>query len=68
MEHTEIIDDSHKDISRNWVSTSRFIWLCQVFLFIALVAGCSFGLYSHRYKGKPEVKVPENTLYNPTYK
>ena len=68
MEHPEFIDESHKDIGSNWVTTSRFIWLCQVFLFIALVAGCSYGLYTHRWKGKPEVNVPSNTLYNPTYK
>ena len=68
MEEKEFIDESHKDFAHNWVNSSRFIWLCQVFLFIALVAGCSFGLYSHRYKGKPQVNVPENTLYNPTYK
>jgi hypothetical protein len=68
MEEKEFIDESHKDFTHNWVNSSRFIWLCQVFLFIALVAGCSFGLYSHRYKGKPEVNAPENTLYNPTYK
>jgi hypothetical protein len=68
MENKEYIDDSHKDFSHNWVSSSRFIWLCQVFLFIALVAGCSYGLFTHRYKGKPEVNVPENTNYNPSYK
>jgi hypothetical protein len=68
MEHNEIIDDSHKDFAHNWVSSSRFMFLCQVFLFIALVAGCSYGLYTHRYKGKPDVNVPESTQYNPKYK
>jgi hypothetical protein len=32
-----------------------------------LIGGC-FCLYSHRYKGKPQVEVPDNTLYNPQYK
>lgn len=68
MEHKEFIDESHKDFAHNWVSSSRFLFFCQVFLFIALVAGCSYGLYKHSYKGKPEVSVPENTQYNPKYK
>lgn len=66
--HEEFIETAHKDITHNWVSTSRFIWLCQVFLVIAFFFGGCYGLYSHRYKGKPEVEVPGNTLYNPTYK
>jgi len=68
MEPTEIIDDSEKDITHNWVSTSKFIWLCQMFLVLALVLGGCYGMYTHRYKGKPEVSVPENTQYNPKYK
>ena len=64
----EIIETSHKDFGHNWVSSSRFLWFCQVFVIIALVIGGSYALYSHRYKGKPEVNVPESTLYNPKYK
>ena len=64
----QFIDDSHKDVAHNWVSTSRFIWLCQVFLVEALIFGTCYGLYAHRYKGKPNVAVPDNTLYNPKYK
>lgn len=64
----EFIDTSHKDFAHNWVSSSRFIWFCQVFLIIAFVLGGCYGLYANRYQGKPEVKVPENTLYNPKYK
>lgn len=67
-QQTEFIDESHKDFSHSWVSSSRFLFLCQVFLFLALVGGCSYGLFSHRWKGKPEVEVPANTLYNPQYK
>ncbi|MBK9957791.1 MAG: hypothetical protein IPQ27_01115 [Chitinophagaceae bacterium] len=63
----EIIDNSNLDLKHNWVSTSRFIWFAQVFLFIALVLGGCYNLYTHRYK-HPDVKVPENTLYNPKYK
>jgi hypothetical protein len=64
----QFIDNKHKDVAHSWVSTSRFIWFCQVFLALALVLGGCYGLYTHRYKGKPEVEVPGNTLYNPKYK
>ena len=64
----QIIEDKDKDFAHSWVSSSRFIWLMQVFLVLALVLGGCYNLYSHRYKGKPEVSIPENTLYNPVYK
>ena len=64
----EIIDNTHKDFTHNWVSSSRFIWFCQVFLVVAFILGGCYNLYTHRYKGKPEVNVPDNTLYNPKYK
>ena len=64
----QIIDESEKDFAHNWVSSSRFIWLCQIFLVLALILGGCYNLYSHRYKGKPEVNVPESTQYNPKYK
>ncbi len=66
--HQEIIDNKDKDFAHNWVSSSRFIWFCQVFLIIAFVLGGCYSLYANRYKGKPDVKVPESTLYNPKYK
>ncbi|MFM7709907.1 MAG: hypothetical protein ACKO5C_03230 [Ferruginibacter sp.] len=64
----EFIDTSHKDFTHNWVSTSRFLFYCQVFVLLAFLFGGCYALYTHRYKGKPEVNVPENTLYNPKYK
>ncbi len=67
-EYKEVIDSTHKDFAHNWVSTSRFLFYCQVFVVIAFVLGGCYGLYTHSYKGKPEVKVPDNTLYNPKYK
>ena len=68
QEFTEVIDNKHKDFTHNWVATSRFIWFCQIFLVLAFVLGGCYNLYTHRYKGKPKVEVPTNTLYNPTYK
>jgi hypothetical protein len=64
----EFIDTKEKDFAHSWVSSSRFIWFCQVFLIVAFTLGGCYSLYNHRYKGKPEVTVPENTLYNPKYK
>jgi len=64
----EIIDTTHKDFAHNWVSSSRFLWYCQIFMVVALILGGCYGLYTHRYMGKPEVAAPESTLYNPKYK
>ena len=64
----EVIDNKHKDFSHNWVNSSRFLFFCQIFLVMALILGGCIGMYTHRYKGKPEVNVPGNTLYNPQYK
>ncbi len=64
----EIIDNTHKDFAHNWVNSSRFLFYCQVFLVVAFVLGGCYGLYAHRYKGKPDVAVPESTQYNPQYK
>jgi hypothetical protein len=64
----EIIDNKEKDFAHNWVSSSRFIWYCQVFIIIAIVLSACVALYTHRYKGKPKVETPESTLYSPKYK
>ena len=64
----ELIENQKKDFGHNWVTSSRFLWFCQVFIIIAFVLGGCYSLYAHRYKGKPEVTVPDNTLYNPKYK
>jgi len=71
MEHSHDLDKDpqEKDITRNWVNSSVFLFYLQVFCMIALTIGCSYGLYTQRYKGKPEkVAVPGNTLYTPQYK
>jgi hypothetical protein len=64
----EIIDNKDKDFAHNWVSSSRFIFYCQVFVVVVIILSACAALYTHRYKGHPEVKVPDNTLYNPKYK
>jgi hypothetical protein len=64
----EIIDTKQKDITSNWVTSSSFLFYIQVFCIAAFLLGGCYKLYSYRYKGKPEVQVPESTLYNPKYK
>ena len=64
----EIIENKDKDFAHNWVSSSRFIWFCQVFILLAFILGGCYSLYNHRYKGKPDVNIPESTMYNPKYK
>jgi hypothetical protein len=59
---------SSKDISSNWISTSRFLFYISIGITIAFFLGMCFGLYAHRYKGKPDVEVPSSTLYDPVYK
>jgi hypothetical protein len=64
----EIIDEKQKDITGNWVTSSRFLFYVQVFCIAAFLLGGCYKLYSYRYKGKPQVEIPESTLYNPKYK
>jgi len=67
-QHTETRDPKLKDFAYSWVNSSVFLFYLQVFCIVALVIGGSCALWSHRYKGKPEVNVPANTLYTPQYK
>lgn len=64
----EYIDETGKDFAHNWVSSSRFLFFCQVFLVVAFVLGGCYALATHSYKGKPEVPVPSSSQYNPKYK
>ncbi len=68
-EEVEVYKDPKlKDITYNWVDSSVFLFYLEVFCIIAMVLGGSYALYSHRYKGKPEVEIPGNTKYTPEYK
>jgi hypothetical protein len=69
MDQTEEIRDPKiRDIAYNWVNSSVFLFYLEVFCIIAFLLGGCYGLYTHHYKGKPEVNVPTNTLYTPQYK
>jgi hypothetical protein len=65
-----IVDSNpqEKDFKYNWVNSSVFLFYLQVFCLVAFTLGGCYSLYQHRYKGKPEVHVPDNTLYTPKYK
>lgn len=65
-EHANLID-TKQDVTTNWVSTSRFLFYLTVAATIAFTVAVCYGLYAHRYEGKPDVEVPSSTLYNPTY-
>jgi hypothetical protein len=56
-----------RDFAHNWVSSSAFLFYLQVACFVAFLFGSCYMLYTKRYN-KPEVNVPENTLYTPKYK
>ncbi|RAJ00345.1 hypothetical protein LX64_04048 [Chitinophaga skermanii] len=60
--------ENTKDIAQSRVSSSRFLFYVKITCIIAFVLGGCYNLYKHRYKGKPEVAIPESTLYNPKYK
>ncbi len=64
----EIIDQKHKDITSNWVISSRFLFYVQIFCIAAFLLGGCYKLYGSRYTGKPAVEVPESSLYTPKYK
>lgn len=68
MDHIQEKDYRDKDFKHNWVNSSVFLFYLQVFCIMAFVLGGCFSLYKHKYKGRPEVEVPANTLYTPTYK
>lgn len=68
MDQQSISNPREKDFTYSWVNSSVFLFYLQVFLFLALTAGCAFGLYSKRYRGTPEVPVQSSSQYTPQYK
>ena len=57
-----------KDFTHDWVSSSAFLFYLSVFCIVAFTLGSCYRLYQHRYEGKPDVAIPESTLYTPKYK
>ncbi|MEO6069574.1 MAG: hypothetical protein ABIN57_06845 [Chitinophagaceae bacterium] len=68
-EYNQELEKVHdKDIAYSWVSSSAFLFYLSVFCMVAFLTGAFLKLYTHRYKGKPEVTVQESSLYTPVYK
>lgn len=66
--HEELQKVQDTDFTHSWVSSSAFLFYLQVACVIALFIGISIALANYGYEGKPNVEVPENTLYTPKYK
>lgn len=64
----EIQEHKEKDLGYNWVNSSRFLFYITIFCILAFIFGGCYKLYTKSYKGKPDVEVPDNTLYTPKYK
>ncbi len=64
----EIQEHKEKDLGYNWVRSSRFLFYVQIFCLVAFILGGCYKLYKKSYAGKPDVEVPDNTLYTPKYK
>jgi hypothetical protein len=58
---------SNKDIAKNWVSSSKFIFYVTVFALLALGLGNCAQLFNSRYK-KTTVEVNPSSQYKPEYK
>ena len=67
MSH-ELNESSNKDFTKSWVNSSRFIFYLSVFCILAATFGECYNLYTHRYKGKPDVEIQSSTKYTPEYK
>ncbi len=64
----EIQEHKEKDFGYNWVNSSKFLFYVQLFCILAFILGGCYKLYNKRYAGKPDVEIPDNTLYTPKYK
>ena len=64
----EIKEIKSKDFTKNWVTSSRFMFYLSAFTTVAFLFGASVKLYQHRYKGKPDVEVQSSSKYTPEYK
>ena len=65
-EELEKVQD--RDFTHDWVSSSAFLFYLSVFCIVAFSLGSCYRLYHERYEGKPQVNIPESTLYTPKYK
>lgn len=62
-----IIEIKSKDITNNWVESSRFLFYVKICCILTLFVSNCVALYTSRYKGKAEVEVQKSSTYKPTY-
>lgn len=60
-------NSAEKDIAKNWVSSSRFLFYVSIFAILALVLGNCSKLYNSRFV-KPNPEVQSSSQYKPEYK
>jgi cytoskeletal protein RodZ len=60
--------DNHNDIELNKPAKARFLFLLFFLGFFIFMGGCSYALWSFKYRTTATQEVPESTSYNPKYK
>jgi hypothetical protein len=62
------LKENNQDFTKNWVSSSRFLFYLSIAVYIIFILGSCYRLYQQRYKGKPNIEVQGSTKYTPEYK
>lgn len=65
---TYTILDNKADIDYSKPSKSRFLFLLFFLGFFIFMGGCSYALWSFKYRSTADIEVPASTQYNPKYK
>jgi cytoskeletal protein RodZ len=60
--------DNKADIEYSKPSKSRFLFLLFFLGFFIFMGGCSYALWTFKYKSTADIEVPPSTKANPTYK
>lgn len=68
MTEEEFKAQDDREFGKNWVTSSHFIFILNFIIFLAFLTGCSYNMYSYRYKGRPKVNVQSSSTYTPQYK
>ena len=61
-------EPNNNDFSRNWVSSSKFLFYVTIFSLVSFVFGSCYKLYDQRYRGTPDVEVQGSSKFVPEYK
>lgn len=66
--HNDGVIENPADIELNKPSKSRFLFLLFLFGFLVFANSGCLNLWEHKFVPNNDVKVPENTTYDPKYK